>query len=583
MYLKYYFIIFYFLINSVFAQSNHTILTYNLLNYEDEDDREGYYQLIIDEIQPDIIVCQEVNADDGFNHFLNDVLNIVQPNEWLGAEFINQSASQDIALYYKPQYFNYISTSVISTAQGSGTRDVIEWVIQHAQSLVEFRIYGVHLKASSGNSNSQERLAEPTALRNYLNELPSGSHFIVCGDFNIYSNSSSSEPAFDMLTGAGDNNAGQLFDPINRIGHWHNNSSFSDVHTQSPRTTQFGGGANGGMDDRFDWIFVSSAVLEESYEMNYIENTYTAFGNDGQHFNQAINSGTNSAVSEEIADAVHGASDHLPVFAEFQFPSGDESDYNIVISEVMPNPAAVSDSYGEWFEIINLDSIVIDLNGWMIRDEGNDTHIINTSVEIQPGEYIVLGRNSDESLNGGYVSDYMYSSFALANTNDEIIILDQDEKIVDGVSYGNTFPFSSGVSMYLKDISSESSIDTNWAASSITYGHGDMGTPGRAWDDSTVLSTIKNYLLPNEIKLYPPYPNPFNPQTQISFSVDKTTFISINIYDINGRLVQNIHDKKTSVGYYQLIWNSENISSGIYFVVLQSEDKVKTHKLMLMK
>ena len=72
MYLKYYFIIFYLLINSVFAQSNHTILTYNLLNYEDEDDREGYYQLIIDEIQPDIIVCQEVNADDGFNHFLND-------------------------------------------------------------------------------------------------------------------------------------------------------------------------------------------------------------------------------------------------------------------------------------------------------------------------------------------------------------------------------------------------------------------------------------------------------------------------------------------------------------------------------
>ena len=583
MYLKYYFIIFYFLINSVFAQSNHTILTYNLLNYQDEDDREGYYQLIIDEIQPDIIVCQEVNADDGFNHFLNDVLNIVQPNEWLGAEFINQSASQDIALYYKPQYFNYISTSAISTAQGSGTRDVIEWVIQHAESLVEFRIYGVHLKASSGNSNSQERLAETTVLRNYLNELPSGSHFIVCGDFNIYSNSSSSEPAFDMLTGAGDNNAGQLFDPINRIGHWHNNSSFSDVHTQSPRTTQFGGGANGGMDDRFDWVFVSSAVLEESYEMNYIENTYTAFGNDGQHFNQAINSGTNSAVSEEIADAVHGASDHLPVFAEFQFPSGDESDYNIVISEVMPNPAAVSDSYGEWFEIINLDSIVIDLNGWMIRDEGNDTHIINTSVEIQPGEYIVLGRNSDESLNGGYVSDYMYSSFALANTNDEIIILDQDEKIVDGVSYGNTFPFSSGVSMYLKDISSESSIDTNWAASSITYGDGDMGTPGRAWDDSTLVSTIKNYLLPNEIKLYPPYPNPFNPQTQISFSVDKTTFISINIYDINGRLVKNIHNEKTPTGYHQLIWNSNNISSGIYFVVLQSEDKVKTHKLMLMK
>jgi len=58
-------------------------------------------------------------------------------------------------------------------------------------------------------------------------------------------------------------------------------------------------------------------------------------------------------------------------------------------------------------------------------------------------------------------------------------MLDQDEKIVDGISYGNTFPYSSGVSMYLIDISSESTIDTNWAASSITYGDGDMGTPGR--------------------------------------------------------------------------------------------------------
>ena len=204
MYLKYFFIICYAVVSSVLSQSNHTILTYNLLNYEDEDDREPLYQLIIDEIQPDIIICQEVNANEGFNHFLNDVLNIVQPNEWLGAEFINQSASQDIALYYKPQYFNYISTSVINTAQGSGTRDVIEWVMQHVESLVQFRIYGVHLKASSGNSNSQERLAETTALRSYLNDLPSGSHFIVSGGFNIYSNSSTSEPAFDMLTTPGE-------------------------------------------------------------------------------------------------------------------------------------------------------------------------------------------------------------------------------------------------------------------------------------------------------------------------------------------------------------------------------------------
>ena len=58
MYLKYFLFIGYISVSTLYAQSNHTILTYNLLNYEDEDDREPYYQLIINEIQPDIIVCQ---------------------------------------------------------------------------------------------------------------------------------------------------------------------------------------------------------------------------------------------------------------------------------------------------------------------------------------------------------------------------------------------------------------------------------------------------------------------------------------------------------------------------------------------
>ena len=583
MYIKYFFILCYVIVNSILSQSHHTILTYNLLNYDDEDDREPHYQLIINEIEPDIIVCQEVNADNGYNHFLSDVLNIIQPNEWMGAEFTNQSASQDIALYYKPQYFNYISTSIISTAQGSGTRDVVEWVLEHVESSVQFRVYGVHLKASSGTSNSQERFAETTVLRNYLNNLSSGIHFIVCGDFNIYSNSSTSEPAFDMLTVAGDNTVGQLFDPINRIGHWHNNSSFSDVHTQSPRTTQFGGGANGGMDDRFDWIFASSSVMEETYEMTYVENSYMVLGNDGAHFNQAINSGTNSAVSEEMADALHAASDHLPVFADFQFPSGDGSDYHIVISEVMPNPSAVSDAYGEWFEIINMDSITIDLNGWTIMDGGSDSHVISSSIEIQPGQYMVLGRNGNESVNGGYVSDYTYASFALANSDDEIILLDQDEKVVDDISYGGTFPYSSGVSMYMIDHTSDNTIDSNWVASSLMYGDGDHGTPGRAWNDSIVVSTINDQLLPNVFELYPPYPNPFNPTTQISFLVNHTTVVSLNIYDINGRLVQNIYHAKTAPGFYQSIWEANNASSGIYFLSLESEQKIITHKLMLMK
>ena len=558
-------------------------MTYNLLNYGDDDDRESYYQEIIGEIQPDLIVCQEIVGTTGYDHFLDDVLNVIQPNEWSGADFTNQTASQDIALYYKPEFFSFISTAIINTAQSSGTRNVVEWTMEHLESGVQFRIYSLHLKASSGNSNAQQRLQEATILRNYLNELPSGSHFIVGGDFNIYSNNSSSEPAFDMLTAAGSDTDGQLFDPINRIGHWHNNNAFADVHTQSPRTTQFGGGAHGGMDDRFDWIFVSAAVLEDTYDMNYVDDTYLAFGNDGQHFNQAINNGTNSAVSQTMADALHEASDHLPVFASFQFPGGYASDSQLIITEIMPNPAAVSDSRGEWFEILNTDSIVIDLNGWTIMDQGNDTHVITTSIEIAPGQYMVLGRNGNEAENGGYIADYIYSSFQLGNTEDEIIIIDGDDNIVDNVSYDNTFPYTSGVSMYLKNITYNSSLDTSWAASYSTYGDGDMGTPGRAWNDTITIAVIADDFLPVEVKLFPSYPNPFNPRTNISLSIANATVIKVNVYDVNGRLVDNLYDSMITPGYHQLVWHATNNASGIYFVLLESGGQIKTQKLLLMK
>ena len=207
--------------------------------------------------------------------------------------------------------FTLLESNVVETAQSSGTRDVIEWILSHNASEVEFNIYGAHFKASSGNSNAQQRLEEATILRNHLNQLAEDTFFILAGDLNIYSNNSDSEPCFEMLIGSQDNDNGQLFDPINRIGHWHNNSSFADVHTQSPRTSSFGGGANGGMDDRFDWLFVSANILDNTSNMYYLENTYLAFGNDGNHFNDAIN---NVRPTVEVRSRrVGGATYQVPV------------------------------------------------------------------------------------------------------------------------------------------------------------------------------------------------------------------------------------------------------------------------------
>ena len=420
----------------VLNASTVRILTYNLLNYEDENSREDDYVMILDLVEPDLIIAQEIIGQTGYSHFQSDVLDVLEPNIWSSAPFTNQTAQQDIALYYKSDIFTFVGTSVVYTAQSSGTRDVIEWVMLHNLSGVEFNVYGVHLKASSGSSNANQRLQETTILRNHLNNL-APNFFIVGGDFNIYSNNSSSEPAFNMLTSSSDDNDGQMFDPINRIGHWHNNSSYSDVHTQSPRTSSFGGGANGGMDDRFDWLFVSQSILDQDSPMQYVEGTYWAVGNDGNHFNDAINDGNNNSVSEEIADALHDASDHLPVYMDVWFDDITYSDQGIVISEIMANPGSVSDSYGEWFEIVNTTDSTIDLQGWSIKDLDGDEHELysdQASILISPEEYFVLAKNNDQSLNGGVEVDYVYEGYSLSNSDDEVILLDASGSVVDELS-----------------------------------------------------------------------------------------------------------------------------------------------------
>lgn len=88
---------------------------------------------------------------------------------------------------------------------------------------------------------------------------------------------------------------------------------------------------------------------------------------------------------------------------------------------------------------------------------------------------------------------------------------------------------------------------------------------------------------PEKFKLHAPYPNPFNPVTTIRFSVESQLIVSLHIYDINGRLVETFINAPLNPGEHELIWNAENLSSGLYFVRLQNGNHVLTRKLILLK
>ena len=80
-----------------------------------------------------------------------------------------------------------------------------------------------------------------------------------------------------------------------------------------------------------------------------------------------------------------------------------------------------------------------------------------------------------------------------------------------------------------------------------------------------------------------PYPNPFNPSTKINISIPFSGNVNISIYDINGNLVEELHDSFLSSGQHIVDWNAANHSSGIYFINISYQNNIITKKAILMK
>ena len=112
-----------------------------------------------------------------------------------------------------------------------------------------------------------------------------------------------------------------MYDPL-PAGSWHDNASFASIHSQSTRISQFGGGATGGLDDRFDFILFSDDVVNGTNKVKYIYNTCHSVSNDGNHLNKSIiASPVNSSVPDSVLQALYFMSDHLPVICNVEVQS----------------------------------------------------------------------------------------------------------------------------------------------------------------------------------------------------------------------------------------------------------------------
>lgn len=297
---------------SIKAQDTLTVMSYNILNYPiSNPSKADTLKPIIKYVKPDIFMITELTSGSGAATLLNNSLNVDGVNYYQQATYFNGPDTDNMLFYNSDKLVLYSQYEIPTTL-----RNISEYVLYYnapgmtAQSDTVFiYCYMAHLKASSGSSNEQQRNQEAVAMKNYMDSRPNIENVIVGGDFNLYT---SSEAAHNTILNGGNVT---LLDPINTPGNWNSNSFYANVHTQSTRAGTIGdGGSFGGMDDRFDFIFYNNDLPTGAKGLTYVPNSYTALGNDGNHFNKSINaSPINSSAPTNIIDALYYMSDHLPI------------------------------------------------------------------------------------------------------------------------------------------------------------------------------------------------------------------------------------------------------------------------------
>ncbi len=293
-------------------------------------DRSTQLKLIVDEIQPDIFMVCELEDGNGANAILNTVLNVGTNKYAMPTFTLNQSST-----YTGLNQFTYYNTEKLEltnqTELLTNIRD-INWytfvlnTVDKQTNPIYLEVFVAHLKASTNATNEQKRLDMITVFTDNLINIPASHHILFAGDFNFYTDS---EPGYQELIDP--TNAIVIKDPIQREGSWHNNSTFQDIFSQSPLTSnnQFSAnygnngagtdGVTGGIDDRFDFIMLDDNTIN-STELYYKTNTYDVFGNNENCFNTSVNNTSCTGVfSQATRDNLFNMSDHLPVTLELEY------------------------------------------------------------------------------------------------------------------------------------------------------------------------------------------------------------------------------------------------------------------------
>lgn len=103
-----------------------------------------------------------------------------------------------------------------------------------------------------------------------------------------------------------------------------------------------------------------------------------------------------------------------------------------------------------------------------------------------------------------------------------------------------------------------------------------------SWGSATAVNEI-NAQTPNEFRLEQNYPNPFNPSTRIQYQLSNSSQVSLKVYDVLGNERATLLNEHKPAGSYEVDFNAQELSSGIYFYKMQSGSFIETKKMILIR
>lgn len=609
------------------------IVTWNLLQYSSTNiaTRQPHFRTVMAAINADVLIAQEMNDAAGPDSFLTNVLDVVQPGEWAATSWLNLFGGEGGAVFYKPARVTVTGLSSFATG---GPRDVLQCLMKpvgYTATAAATRLYSVHLKAGGpGTPDSTTRRVECTDIRNFLNStVPAGTNLLLGGDTNFYG---SWEGGYARLTESQADNDGQFKDPLLMLGTW-NNSGYALRHTQSPCSTAPCPGATGGMDDRFD-LWLTSYGMQDGEGLDYLPVTavFGAFaypyqyGNDGQHYNSDVNGGGfNNAVPIAVANALHDASDHLPVVITIQVPAkvtvasslglgsvivGAAASQNLAVSNGAGAPAdeltytlvapAGFTAPGGTFTAnagagannhaigmstaasgtlagnltVNSDDVDVPasdvaLTGTVLDHAAasldSTASLLTTTLDF--GDH-AIGSFSDQALR---VHDLGYDALQarLSVNSANIVGGDSRFSIVGGFSAALLAGVGRTWNLHFNDAGA--TLDQEYTAT-LTLASSDEALPGSAAASDLVVTLrakrvsgptgVPDQELPKTLAFYPPHPNPLSRQTVFSFDLPARAPVSLAIYDLSGRQLASLVSGTLEADRYQVRWQGESMSGG---------------------